>query len=201
MNGLVQLTELIEQNNGLNEHILATAFDKLYPEIKSLARSQLRKIRSGDTITPTVLVNECYLKVRQNADMPLSSSKHLICLMAKCMRQFLIDELRSKNRSKRSGQKVEMEMSELIGAPDKGFRLLELNDVIRQLEHIDPHLAELTELRFFSGLTMNEISQTLNTSKRQLNRHWSLAKSLLASLLNEQQESTERRHSAVATSH
>jgi len=200
MNGLVHLTELIEQNNGLNEHILATAFDTLYPEIKSLAQSQLRKIRSGDTITPTVLVNECYLKVIQNANARLSSSKHLICLMAKCMRQFLIDELRSKNRCKRTGKMVDMPMSELIGETDKGYRLLELNDVIRQLENIDPHLAELTELRFFSGLTMDEISQTLNTSTRQLNRHWSLAKSLLASLLNEHQ-STQYRDSAVATSH
>ena len=198
MNGLVQLTELIEQNNGMNEHVLATAFDKLYPEIKSLAQAQLRKVRSGDTITPTVLVNECYLKVRQNANLQLSSSKHLMCLVAKCMRQFLIDAIRSKSRDKRSGHLVEMPMSELIGSYDKGYRLLELNDVIQQLEHIDPRLAELTELRFFSGLTMDEISQAMKTSKRQLNRHWNIAKSLLTSLIDEQQGPT---NPAVATRH
>lgn len=191
MNNLSQITHMIEQNDGINDHILSFAFENLYPEIKSLARAQLRKIRSGDTITPTVLVHECFLKISKASGNDFYSSKHLICLIAKCMRQYLIDELRAKSRDKRSGEIIDMPLSEVVGTTDYNYRLLELNDVIKQLEHIDPKLAELTELRFFSGLTMDEISITLKTSKRQLNRHWNIAKSLLKSLLDEQQQTTQ----------
>ena len=160
------------------------AFTELYPEIKKIAQSQLNRLQPGKTITATVLVNECYLKLNKKIKLNVSSEKHFYCLVAKCMKQFLIDEIRGKNRSKRSAEIKTGLISQIVGEQNINVKLIEIIHAVDQLEHIDNALAELVNLHCFGGFTFDELSLTLNKSKRQLIRKWQVAKTIIISLLD-----------------
>jgi RNA polymerase sigma factor (TIGR02999 family) len=168
-----------------NSENMNEAFVALYPEIKKIAHAQLKQIQPGKTITATVLVNECYLKLQNKIKLIISSEKHFFCLVAKCMKQFLIDEIRSKSRNKRSAELKTSLISQIVGAQNVNIKLIEIIHAVDQLETIDSELAELVNLHCFGGFTFTELSQILSASKRQLIRKWQVAKTMIISLMDE----------------
>ena len=160
------------------------AFTNLYPEIKKIAQAQLNRLQPGKTITATVLVNECYLKLNNKIKLNVSSEKHFYCLVAKCMKQFLIDEIRGQKRSKRNAALKTNLISQIVGAQNINVQLIEIIHTVDQLESINKDLAELVNLHCFGGFTFDELSITLKTSKRQLIRKWQVAKTIIISLLD-----------------
>jgi len=163
------------------------AFTNLYPEIKKIAQAQLNRLQPGKTITATVLVNECYLKLNKKIKLNVSSEKHFYCLVAKCMKQFLIDEIRGQNRNKRNAALKTNLISQIVGAQNINIQLIEIIHTVDQLESIDSELAELVNLHCYGGFTFDELSITLNKSKRQLIRKWQVAKTIIISLLEADQ--------------
>jgi RNA polymerase sigma factor (TIGR02999 family) len=170
---------------------LDEVFNLMYPEIKKLANAQLSRLNTGQTITPTVLVNECYMKLTKPDHLSFENRKHFICTVAKCMRQFLVDRIRKNMRLKRAGEISQEPITQVIGEKDVDFKLLEIDEIITKLVLIDPKMAELAELRFFSGHSLEEIAEIRNVSKRTIIRHWNMTKSFIVTMSKDKKEINE----------
>ena len=164
---------------------LDQVFNLMYPEIKKLANSQLARLNTGQTITPTVLVNECYMKLSKPDNLSFENRKHFICTVAKCMRQFLVDKVRRNMRLKRAAEMSQEPITQVMGAKDVDFKLLEIDEIINKLQLIDPAMAELAELRFFSGHSLQEIADIKQVSKRTIIRKWNMTKSFIITMSKE----------------
>ena len=167
----------------LSNHQFDQLFTRLYPEIKKIAHAQLHQLQAGQTLTPTVLVSECYLKLQHKNNLGLKSDKHFYCLVAKCMKQFLIDQIRARQTDKRNIALQTALVTQIMGEHNVDVRLMEISQALDKLESIDTDLSTLVELHIFAGLTFAEMALLLGVSKRQLLRRWQVAKSLLISLL------------------
>ena len=175
------------KNTDLNEGQGADKlYQALYPQIKKIAHLQISRLKPGQTITPTVLSHECFIKLSKLEGTDFKSDQHFFYTVAKCMRNYLIDVIRHKNRHKHA---VEFDAMTLSLVPDHNSfdgKLLEVNQMIDRLAGIDKKLAELTELRFFGGFSLDEIASFQGISKRQVVRHWNMAKSFFVTLLEDE---------------
>ncbi|VAW36893.1 hypothetical protein MNBD_GAMMA01-2151 [hydrothermal vent metagenome] len=181
-----QITKILSQQVK-GRDTLDQIFNLMYPEIKKLANAQLSRLNTGQTITPTVLVNECYMKLAKPSNLSFENRKHFICTVAKCMRQFLVDKVRKNMRLKRAGAISHEPITQIIGEQDVNFKLLEIDEIITKLELIDVDMAQLAELRFFSGHSLQEIADFQKVSKRTIIRKWNMTKSFITTLYNEEE--------------
>ncbi|MCB1604103.1 MAG: ECF-type sigma factor [Gammaproteobacteria bacterium] len=179
-----QITQILASKVN-SKDTLDRVFHLMYPEIKKLANSQLARLNRGQTITPTVLVNECYMKLAKPGEMSFENRKHFICTVARCMRQFLVDNVRKNVRLKRAGEISQEPITQVMGDSDINFRLLEIDEIISKLHLIDEEMAELAELRFFSGHSLQEIADINEVSKRTIIRKWNMTKSFIITLSND----------------
>ena len=182
-----QITQILSKQVNTKD-TLDQVFNLMYPEIKKLANIQLSRLNTGQTITPTVLVNECYMKLTKPDNLSFENRKHFICTVAKCMRQFLVDKVRKNMRLKRAGELSQEPITQIMGEKDVDFKLLEIDEIITKLDLIDPAMAELAELRFFSGHSLEEIAKIRNVSKRTIIRHWNMTKSFIITMSQEHNE-------------
>jgi len=162
-------------------------FQNLYQEIHTLAIQQLRRLNPGQTLTPTVLVHECYLRVLKKDAPSFRNSHHMLSHLAKVMRCYLVDAVRMKNAAKRE---VSMENLPLGTSTENGINtdLLDLDRTLELMEEIRPDLARMVEMRYFLGLSIAEISEFSPLSERQLFRLWSKAKTLFIALSRRDEE-------------
>lgn len=178
-----QITILLNQTNPSNKADLDHIYALLYNEIKAVANNQLAHIHNNNTISATVLANECYLKLVQLEKPNHQDRRHLLNYLAKAMRRFLIDQIRSKNRDKRKGQVSHQHMSQVLGAKDVDFNLLEIDRLIDRLAEIDPHLAELFQQKIIFNFTFQEMAEMFDLSERQIIRQWNQAKTLILTMI------------------
>lgn len=176
-----QITQILSSDN-TSQKTLDKVFELMYDDIKNMANIQLYKLNVGQTITPTVLVNECYLKLCKPENLSFENRKHFIYTIARCMRQYLVDRVKQNFRQKREGKKTPDALSSVIGAKDINFELLDLDTVINKLNKINPKLAELVVLKFFSGHSLEEIADIQGVSRSTIMRKWSMAKSFMLTL-------------------
>jgi len=181
INKLSQIAEENLSGSGYDE-----LFNKLYPSIKQLAHYELMKLNPGQQLTPTALVNECYLKLKSGENQQYQSKKHFYNTVARCMRFFLVDIVRSHHRQKRKGEHTDFSISQIEGNDGIAIELLELDDALKQLEEINSDLANITMMRYFSGMTLGEIAQTYGCSKSHIHKQWTVARALLVNILEEE---------------
>lgn len=158
--------------------------DKLLPfvhaDLRRLARAQRRQMQPGETLSTTALVNEAYLKLRR-VDYPgVANRGHFFSLVARAMRQILIDHARSRLAEARRMQEVERELRDRPheDAADLA-RLLELDSALDELEKIQPRLAQVVIYRYFAGYTPTETAELLDVTERTVNRDWHKARAWL----------------------
>ncbi len=178
-----QITVLLNQVNPSNKADLDQIYALLYNEIKAVANNQLAHIHNNNTISATVLAHECYLKLIQIENPNHQDRRHLLNYLAKAMRRFLIDQIRSKNRDKRKGQVNYQHMSQILGANDIEFNVIEIDRLIDVLAEIDPHLAELFQQKIIFNFTFKELAEMFDLSERQVIRQWNQAKTLLLTMI------------------
>ncbi len=169
-----------------NKQVLDQVYELLYTEIRSIAGYQLKRLKTGETITPTVLANECYLKINQNKDFRPSNKRHFLNCLSQSMRGFLVDSLRAQNSAKRKGQNVDTGITEMIGDQDVSFRLMDIDIMLEKMQEINVQLTEVVQYKLLFSLTFIEIADILQISDRQVKRRWKQGKALLLSLLGEQ---------------
>jgi len=160
-------------------------FGRIYAELREIAERQLRQERAGHTLQPTALVNEAYLKLAANDSAEWAGRDQFMGVAAVVMRRVLVDHARARSAKKRGGGAPALtalvEIAE--GADDRGLDLIEIHDALERFETIDPRAARVVELRFFGGLTMQQIARVLGVSVETAKRDWTLARGWLAGAL------------------
>lgn len=157
----------------------------VYEELRTLAASKLAKESPGQTLQPTALVHEAYLRLVGPADAGRWANRsHFFSAAATAIQRILIEAARRKNSPKHGGDCKRVELSDVPEAA-RSDDLLALNDALTRLADRDPIKAELVKLRFFGGLTMPQAASALGISLATAERYWAFAKAWLFAELNE----------------
>lgn len=152
----------------------------VYDELRRLAQSNLARQLPGHTLQATALVHEAYLKLVGRTDIAWESRAHFFAVAAKAMRQILSNHAREKRAEKRGGEQLRVTLHEaLTPAASTDWDLFELHDALEQLTRLDPLQSQLVELRFFAGMTVEEIAHVMNTSPATIKREWRAARAWL----------------------
>lgn len=175
------LTQLIERAgaNGDDAQLRSELFTRVYAELRQLAGACLRReSRPDHTLQPTALVAEAYLRLT-GAATPVSweGRAHFFGVAARAMRQILVEHARSRNAQKRGGDFRRFDLDTSIAlAQDDPARMIAIDTVLARLGELDTRAAQVVELRFFGGLTMEETAATLNVSPKTARRDWDFAR-------------------------
>lgn len=164
----------------------APALDEMLPlvyaELRRLAGAYIRRERPGQTLQPTALVHEAYLRLLREHHVSWQNRAHFCAIAANSMRQILVERARAKKTAKRgAGAHRVTLVDEVMGtSPDEGIDVEALHEAIERLERFDPARARLVELRYFGGLTIEETAEVLGQSPATVKRGWALARAWLA---------------------
>lgn len=152
----------------------------VYNELRRLAGQYLRQERPGNTLQATALVHEAYLRLRNQADGRWEDRNHFFATAAQIMRRILVDHARMKVAEKRGGAQEKLQLDEaLVFSPEQSNELTALDEALERLAKIDPRQSRIVELRFFGGLSVEQIAAILQTSPRTVKRDWSVARAWL----------------------
>jgi len=171
------LTDLLNAAQSGDSDAAHAAYDIVYDELKRWARRSLRSPQRGETLTPTALVHEVYVRFSERDGKPLRDRSHFFALAARAMRQILVDHARRRGSVKRGGLAFVTDFDSALTLQDQdSARTLELDVALTSLEARDPDLARLVEWRFFAGMNFQQMSQISGRSERSLRRDWHLAR-------------------------
>ena len=152
----------------------------VYDELRRLARSYLQRERSDHTLQATGLVHEAYLRLVDQSSMNWQNRAHFFGVAAAVMRRILVDYARSHRAEKRGGDREKLTFDEaLASSGERAVDLIALDEALHDLETFDVRQSRIVELRFFGGLTNEEIGEVLEISPRTIKREWRLAKAWL----------------------
>src|SRR5881275_1550932 len=151
----------------------------VYDELRRLAAAYMRRERPGQTLQPTALVHEVYLRLA-GAGTPWHDKRHFVGIAARSMRQILVERARARGAQKRWAglDRVSMSDSLAVAADPEGM-LPALDEALTRLDAIDAEQARIVELRFFAGLSIEEAADAIGVSPATLKRRWSLARAWL----------------------
>jgi RNA polymerase sigma factor (TIGR02999 family) len=157
----------------------------LYAELRCLAGALTARRAPGQTLTPTALVHEAYLRLVRNQDPGWKGRRHFFGAAAQAMREILIEQARRKGRLKHGGGRGRrVELSEgLAWIEPPAADILALDEALKRLQAEDPRLAEIVLLRYFSGLSVEETAAVVGVSVSTLTRDWRFARAWLAGFL------------------
>lgn len=174
------VTQLLQEwRNGKKE-----ALDQLIPlvhtELHRIAARQMKNERRGHTLQTTALLNEAYEKLVEHQNLEWQSRAHFFAIAAQIMRRILIDHARKRLRIKRSGGRQQISLDEvaLVSEP-RAEELISLDAALNELARLDPQKSRIVELKFFGGLTMEEIADMEQVSTKTIQREWRAAKAWL----------------------
>ncbi|MDQ3069117.1 MAG: ECF-type sigma factor [Acidobacteriota bacterium] len=159
----------------------------VYEELRRLASSYLRRERDAQSMQPTALVHEVYLRLLHDKPMLFQNRAHFCAIAATAMRRILVERARARHALKRGGVVPRVTLDEsLAGDPASAGHgpapvdVLALDQALERLEAIDPARARIVELRYFGGLSVEETAEELGISPATVKRHWSVARAWLA---------------------
>jgi RNA polymerase sigma factor (TIGR02999 family) len=154
--------------------------DLVYGELRRLARQQLRRERPGQTLEPTALAHEAWVRLVGPHPFAAKDRSHFLGVAARAMRQILVERARARHAQKRGGapERVTLEDA-LLGAKGPEIDVLALDEALGRLAEAHPVHARLVELRFFGGLTIEEAAELLGSSPATVKRQWTFAKAWL----------------------
>jgi RNA polymerase sigma-70 factor (ECF subfamily) len=158
--------------------------DAVYRELRRLAASCLRKERSDHTLQPTALVHEAWIRMSAGANLEWQNRAHFFGFAARIMRQVLVDHARKHCAGKRPEGGERCELSDVYAfSLDRSEELLAVDEALDRLAVLDSRQSHIVELRFFAGLSEEEIGELLDISVRTVKRDWKMAKAWLQSEL------------------
>lgn len=178
-NLLIQLTR---GDRGAEERLMPL----VYAELRRMAASRLRRERADHTLQATALVNETYLRLIEIDTIDWQSRSHFFALAAKLMRRILVDHARARRARKRGGSRESINLDDvLVFTTPRSEQMIALDDALNRLGTYDPRQGQIVELRFFGGLSEEEIAAHLGISARTVKRDWRMAKAWLYKELSE----------------
>jgi RNA polymerase sigma factor (TIGR02999 family) len=187
-----EITRLLKAWGGGDSAALDRLTPLVYDQLHRMARRYMRSERPGHTLQPTALVNEAFLRLVDTRDLVWTDRAHFFAVCARVMRRILVDAARSRASIKRGGQADRAEHAIAINldqlpAPvtEMSLQVCALDQALEALARIDPRRAQVIELRFFGGLTVEETGQVLRISPQTVIRDWKLARAWLARELSQ----------------
>jgi RNA polymerase sigma factor (TIGR02999 family) len=181
----VDLTALLKAWSHGDQTALERLTPLVYDELRRLARRHIRWERAGQTLQPTALVNEAYTRLVDVSGIDWQDRTHFFSVSSRIMRRVLIDAARSKAAQKRGGGAERAVASEIdvdhlpAHGSDRAAELCALDDALDALARMDPRRAQVIELRFFGGLSVDETASVLDVSPQTVMRDWKLARAWL----------------------
>jgi RNA polymerase sigma-70 factor (ECF subfamily) len=152
----------------------------VYRELRRIAGQCFRYERPDHTLQPTVLVHEAYLRLVGPGGVEWQNRSHFFAVAAQTMRRILVDYARTRKAQKRGGPAVRIDLPEaLMISEEKSEQVLLLDEALSRLARFDPRQSRIVEMRFFGGLTEEEIAEVLGVSARTVKRDWSMARAWL----------------------
>ncbi len=161
--------------------VLADELPSVYDELRRLAAGYLRKERAEHTLQPTALVHEAYLRLTEQRRVDWTNRAQFFAVAAHVMRRILVKHAIRRNRTKRGGGVANVSLDSAVDAFDQeAVPLLALHRALADLERIDKRQAQIVEMRFFAGLSVEDTADALGISPATVKREWTVAKHWLA---------------------
>ncbi|HUE83941.1 MAG TPA: sigma-70 family RNA polymerase sigma factor [Pyrinomonadaceae bacterium] len=175
-----EITQLLEEWSNGNQAALDKLYPLVYEELRRLAHRYMRRERKDHTLQTTALINEAYLRLIDQKNVHWENRAHFFSISAKIMRRILIDYARRYQYAKRGGggRKVSLDDAAVV-AKERAAELLMLDEALINLAQRDPRRSQVVELRFFGGLSNEEIASVLKISPNTVTRDWNLARAWL----------------------
>jgi RNA polymerase sigma factor (TIGR02999 family) len=152
----------------------------VYDELRRMAHRCMAQERADHTLQATALVNEVYLKLKKDRGADFKNRAHFFAIAAQMMRRILVDYARRHTSQKRGGDALEVTLDEAMWvSPEKSAEMLALDDALTRLEQVDKRGSQIAVLRFFSGLTGEEIAEALGVSVETVHRDWRITRAWL----------------------
>ena len=172
-----RVTELLVEWSQGDDAALVKLTPLVYEELRRVAHHYLSGQRSGHTLQTTALVNEAYLRLADQTNPNWHSRAHFFAVAARAMRQILVSYARSNRAQKRGGGAARIELDEAaILSPEQSQEIIDLHEALERLETLDPRKAQVVELKFFGGLSYDEIAEVLKIARVTVRRDWEFAK-------------------------
>jgi RNA polymerase sigma-70 factor (ECF subfamily) len=167
-----------------------TALDKLIPlvepELHRLAHHYMKREEPGNTLQTTALVNEAYLRFVDKTHPHWQNRPHFFAVAAQLMRRIMVDHARKRHALKRGGEGLKVTLDETaLVTQERAAELLALDEALENLAAFDPRMCKIVEMRYFGGLTTDEIAQVLKVHPNTVTRDWSAAKAWLYAALSD----------------
>ncbi|HJZ80448.1 MAG TPA: sigma-70 family RNA polymerase sigma factor [Pyrinomonadaceae bacterium] len=171
---------LIDWSNG-DGAALDRLIPLVYAELRRQAARHLRRERTGHTLQTTALIHEAYLRLVDQRNVRWQNRAHFFAVSAQLMRRILVDHARRRRRAKRGGSATPLPLNEalLIAVEKSDVDLLALNDALQRLAAVDARQSKIVELRFFSGLSIEDTAMVLGVSPATIKNEWNVAKAWL----------------------
>jgi RNA polymerase sigma-70 factor, ECF subfamily len=184
----MDLTSLLEEARSGNKDALQKIVPLVYDELRRIASHNLHSAGQAQTMLTTDLVHETYLKLIGSQGLSWQNRLHFFSIAATSMRQILVDHARARHAHKRGGKSIRIPLDECMVTDDQSFEdIAVLDEALSALEKTDARSARIVELRFFGGLTNEEIAELLDVSIRTVIRDWEFARAWLFRFLSQQE--------------
>jgi RNA polymerase sigma factor (TIGR02999 family) len=180
MRSPAHVTGLLERWSGGDREAEQELFALVYEPLRRIARRQLARVRPGQTLQTTAVVHEAYVRLARGERGGWQDRAHFFAVSARAMRHILIDHARSQGSAKRAGGAPPLALDEAsVPSRARPADVLALDDALRRLEEQDPRRSRVVELRYFGGLTNEEIAEVLKVSPATVERDWRYARAWL----------------------
>ena len=175
-----EVAQLLQAARAGDEDALAALMPLVYEELRRIARRQVRRERPNQTLQPTALVHEAWLRLMGSRRLSPANRAHFLGIAANAMRQILVERARARNAQKRDGGRHRLTLDEnMLRGSGRPIDVEALDEALTRLAETEPEYARIVELRFFAGLTVEEAAEALDMSPATLKRRWTLAKAWL----------------------
>ena len=167
-----QVTAVLQAAQSGDPKAAAELLPLVYAELHHLAQMRMANQKPGQTLQPTALVHEAYLRISEKSDVSWQGRRHFFFAAARAMRDILVEQARRKAGPKRGGDRQREALDEACAVFEPPAEdVLALHEALKELEQQDPLKAEIVSLRYFAGLTLEEMAEVLGLSERTLRRH------------------------------
>jgi len=179
-----EITDVLANLDGAPREVVDQVFPLVYDQLKAIAAARLREEREDHTLSATALVHEAYLKLVGQRQADWKNRAHFFAIAARAMRRILLDHAIARKAKKRGGREPLITLlDEAAGEDASADRLIELDDAMTRLADLDARQAQVVEMRFFGGLTLEDIAGVMRLSLSSVNRDWRAARAYLTTQL------------------
>jgi RNA polymerase sigma factor (TIGR02999 family) len=176
----VEVTGLLKAWSNGDEAALDRLASVLYAELRRIARRYMRNERPGNTLQTTALVNEVYLRLVDVKNVDWRHRAQFFAISAQMMRRILVDAARARASEKRGGSAIRVNVEEIaVLSPQPDASIVALDEALEMFSRVAPRQAKIVELRYFGGLSEEELAEALGISTRTVRRDWEFAKAWL----------------------